>query len=154
MAIAYWNPFAGLRQMELALNGKWHNLAGSSDDAQNWRMPIDVLENDQQVEIRASLPGIQPEKIQAMVENGILTIRGETTTENEDNEPDYLMRERRSGTFSRNLQIPDTLDPDKARTNLANGVLSIVFPRLEAKKPKQLKIVVGDQSKKGTNYTI
>jgi HSP20 family protein len=154
MVNAYWNPFAGSRQMELALNRRWNNLAGSGNEAQDWRMPIDVVENDQQVEIRASLPGVEPEQIQATVEDGILAIKGETTNKGADSDRGFLMRERRSGTFSRSLRIPNTLDTENVRTHLENGVLSIVFPRLEARKPKQLKIVVGDRSKKGNNKAI
>ena len=155
MVNAHWNPFAGLQQMELVLNRRRNNLAGSGNDGQDWRMPVDVVENDQQVEIRASLPGIEPEQIQATVKDGILAIRGETTTnKTEGSDREFLMRERRSGTFFRSLRIPNTLDTEKARTHLENGVLSIVFPRLESKRPKQLKIVVGDRSKKGNNNAI
>ena len=142
MTLRYWDPFTELRHMERALNRRWRGFAGS--EAEAWRVPVDVVEDGQQVEIHASLPGIEPEQIQVTVEGGVLTIRGETATEDERRDDGYLMRERRTGSFSRTLRIPDTLDAEKARTHYANGVLSIVFPRIEA---KQLKIEIGDRAK-------
>jgi HSP20 family protein len=129
--------------MERALNRRWRGFSGA--EAEAWRVPVDVVEDGQQVEIRASLSGIEPEKIEVTVEDGVLTIRAETTTEDERRDGAYLMRERRTGSFSRTLRLPDTLDTEKARTHYGNGVLSIIFPRVEAKKAKQLKIEVGDR---------
>ena len=53
------------------------------------------------------------------------------------------MRERRAGAFYRALRLPDSLDTDKAHTSYEHGVLSITFPRLEAKKAKRLTINTG-----------
>ena len=145
MTLRYWDPFTELRHMERALSRRWRGFTGAEAEAEAWRVPVDVVEDGEQVEIRASLPGIQPKKIQVTVEDGVLTIRAETTTEDERRDGGYLMRERRAGSFSRTLRLPDTLDTEKARTHYGNGVLSITLPRIEAKKAKQLKIEVGDR---------
>ena len=63
--------------------------------------------------------------------------------ENGERKGDYLMRERRSGSFHRSLRLPDTLDKDKVKSRYDSGVLSITFPKVEAKKGKQVKVEVG-----------
>ena len=65
----------------------------------------------------------------------------------EEGDGGYLMKERRTGSFYRAIRLPDSVDADKAETLYENGVLSITFPLLEAKKAKQLEIKVGNGAK-------
>ena len=95
------------------------------------------------IEVRASVPGVDPGDIQITVENDVLTIRGQTASEKETAEGDFLMRERRSGSFHRALRLPDTVDVDRAETGYDNGVVTISFPKLESKKAKRLSLKVG-----------
>jgi len=93
------------------------------------------------------VPGVKPEDIEVTIEDGILSIKGETTEEHEVKEGEYLMRERRSGSFHRSVRLPDTVDADKAETGYANGVLTIKLPKVEAKKAKRLEVTVGKELK-------
>ena len=110
---------------------------------EGWPLPLDVVKKGDDFTIYASLAGVEPEDIQVSIEEGVLTIKGQTKADDEGQDADYLMRERREGAFCRALRLPDSLDIDKAHTHYANGVLSITFPRVEAQKAKRLTINTG-----------
>ena len=97
--------------------------------------------------VKASLPGVKPGDINVTIENNVLSISGNTATEEEHKEGNYLMRERRTGSFQRSIRLPDTIDANKAESSYDSGVLTIKLPKTEASKPKQLKVDVKDSSK-------
>ena len=103
--------------------------------------------------MRASLPGVSPDNIQVSIEDNVLTIRGETASHFENTEGNYLMRERRSGSFHRSLRLPDTVDQDRAEPRYEHGVLTINLPKAEAKKAKQfdVKVVEGPAASQATD---
>lgn len=80
----------------------------------------------------------------------MLTIRGQSEYESEHKEGNYLMRERRTGSFHRALRLPDTVDTDQAHPFYEHGVLTITIPKEESKKAKQLQISVGGRELDGS----
>ena len=143
MAIQRWDPFNELRQMQDTMNRIWKGYQGPAENGgfEEWAVPLDVVRKGDDIEVRASVPGVDPGAIQITVENDVLTIRGQTASEKA--EGDFLMRERRSGSFHRALRLPDTVDVDRAETGYDNGVVTISFPKLESKKAKRLSLKVG-----------
>ena len=114
-------------------------------------VPLDVVQEGENIVVKASVPGVSPEDIDVSIENDVLTIKGQTKEEREHQEGNYLMRERRSGSFYRALRLPDTVDSDKAQPHYENGVLSITFPRMESKRAKRLQITGGQGSESQTS---
>ncbi len=138
MLLQRHNPFAHMpRIMYLRRPGAFPATNGPNGN--RWAVPLDIVEEDGSFVVRASLPGLNPDDIQVSVEDGLLTIKGETAEEHERNEGGYLLRERRSGSFHRSLRLPDTVEPDQAEPIYENGVLTIAMPKIES-KVKHLKI--------------
>jgi HSP20 family protein len=104
-----------------------------------------VVEEDDNIVVRAAMPGVKPEDIDITVEEDVLTVKGRTATEKEHKEGDFLMRERRTGAFHRTLRLPRTVDTDKAGTTYEHGVVTITFPKLEAKKAKHLPVAAVEE---------
>ena len=102
--------------------------------------PLDVVQEDDSIVVRASLPGIYPKDIDVTIEDGVLAIKGETNSETEESTELYLLRERRAGRFDRQLKLPDYVDAESAEPTYENGVVTITFPRLKTKKAKRLEI--------------
>lgn len=143
-----WDPVTELRRMEDTMNRLWRGFAGGDSfqdgaESMNWLLPVDVVEEGDRILVNASLPGIDPAHIDVSVEDRVLTIRGQTKTEEERKGANYLMRERREGTFYRAIRLPDAADADKAESHYEHGVLTVTLPKVEAKRPKQLKVQVG-----------
>jgi HSP20 family protein len=105
-------------------------------------LPLDVQETDDAITISASVPGVDAENIDVTLDDGVLTIKGATGSEAEEANDDYVIRERRSGSFQRSIQLPDTVDADNAESTYEQGVLTVTLPKTEAAKPKSLPITV------------
>ena len=146
-----WDPFAEVRRFHPRLNRDTFNrrawgfpMASNGALISGWQIPMDAVEEGDNLVFRASVPGVKPEDIEVTIEDGVLSIKTDTKEEAEGKEGGYLMRERRSGSFHRSVRLPDTVDPDKAESGYENGVLTISLPKTEAKKAKRLEIAVGN----------
>ncbi len=152
MTLRRWDPFSEMRRMQENMDQLWRGLApasGASPEMESWAIPLDVVQEGDEITVHASLPGVNPADINVSIENDVLTIRGRSAGERERREGNFLMRERHTGFFHRSLRLPDTLDTDKAQPRYDNGVLTIAFPKLEAKQARQLTITVGNTPEPG-----
>jgi HSP20 family protein len=141
-----WNQLADSWQMREVVN-RLLGGAGTPPEAdvmERWSIPLDVVEEDASIVVHASLPGFNREDMQVAIDDDVLIIKGHTNGEHESKEGNYLLRERSMGTFHRSLRLPDTVDAEKAMASHKDGVLTISFPKVEAKKARELKIGIGN----------
>lgn len=101
---------------------------------------LDVSTTPDALVVEAALPGVKPDEVDITVENGTLTIRGETRTERQEGEGEFLVREIRRGSFARAVTLPSGLEPDKASASFEDGVLRLRIPKAEEVKPRQIRI--------------
>jgi HSP20 family protein len=109
----------------------------------NWSVPaVDMYQTDNDVVIKAALPGIKAEEVQINVSGEMLTIKGEVKQEDESNgnEKAYHLREQRWGMFERSISLPTEVNADKAKADFENGVLTVTLPKAEKVKPKSITI--------------
>ena len=131
----------GLRQMMDRLLEDAVVMPRGGGDAQGWGgPPLNVYEDGDALVIEAQLPGMKPEDLDINVEQGVLTISGQTAADEERKERNYLIREHRTGRFSRSLRLPATYDADACQASCEHGVLRLVFPTSEAAKPRRIQI--------------
>ena len=110
-------------------------------EGQSWNGPaLNVYEEGDQLTVEAQLPGIKPDDLDINVEQGVLTISGQTTSQEERKERNYFVREHRTGRFSRSLRLPATYNSEGCTANFEHGVLKLVFPKSEAAKPRRIQI--------------
>jgi HSP20 family protein len=101
---------------------------------------IDMYQTNDEVVVKATLPGLKAEDVSITVTGETLTLRGEYKQENEQKEATYHIREQRSGSFERSLLLPTDVKADKAKADFENGVLTITMPIAEEVKPKSITI--------------
>jgi HSP20 family protein len=118
------------------------NDARSERGAATFTLPLDVTESENDFVVQASLPGIKPEDVQTTVLGDTLTVRGESRVA-EENGHNWLMRERRSGSFQRSVSMGTPINADMASAQFENGVLTLTLPKSEQARPKQIKVIVG-----------
>jgi len=116
---------------------------GQESNLTAWAPAVDIYENEHELVVKADLPDIDPKDLDIRVENNILTIRGERKFEKKVNEDNYLRVERAYGAFSRSFALANTVNPDGIKADYQNGVLTLVIPKREEAKPKQIKVNVG-----------
>jgi HSP20 family protein len=90
--------------------------------------------------VKTAIPGVKPEDIDISVTGNLLTIKGETKSEETVEEANYVRQERRYGSFQRSLQIPGSVVPDKAEASFEDGVLTLTIPKTEEAKQKTIKL--------------
>ncbi len=98
--------------------------------------PVDLVEHDNSFEVSAELPGLDEKNIEVKLVNGVLTIKGQKEEEKVEKKEDFHLRERRFGSFTRSLRVPDSVDPEKIEAHFKKGVLTVTLPKTpEAQKP-------------------
>jgi HSP20 family protein len=102
--------------------------------------PLDVTNSKDALVVEASLPGIKPDDVEITVENGTLSIRGESRSEETTGEGETLVREIRRGSVSRMITLPNGLEADKATATFDHGILTLRIPKAETVKPRQIRI--------------
>lgn len=95
---------------------------------------VDVRETDNEVIIKAEIPGMDPEDVELVLTDRGLTIRGEKRESREEKDPQRgtYLSEVRYGSFSRTVPLPPGVDPDKAEASVAKGVLTVRVPKTAA----------------------
>ena len=147
MVMQRWDPFRDLRQMDENMNRLWRGFGGVQAGTEDWNISLDVVQRSDEIVVKASIPGVKPEAIELAIEDNILTLRADRKPDFEDEKSVYLIQERPNGSFYRALRLPDTVDANKIQSTYENGVLTIVLPKAEEKKKKQIKIQVASGSK-------
>jgi HSP20 family protein len=112
-----------------------------SMSSNNWSVPaVDMYQTDNEVVVKAALPGIKSDEVQINVTGEVLTIKGEMKQESETKEKTYHLREQRWGAFERSIILPTDVVADKAKADFENGVLTVTLPKAEEVKPKTISI--------------
>lgn len=106
---------------------------------------IDMWETPDEIIVSASLPGIAPENVEITLTGQTLTLRGEIQADEEVSRDQYVLRERRYGTFHRQLTLPVRVDGDNAQATFANGVLRLSVPKAPEVKPRHIEIKAAKQ---------
>lgn len=119
---------------------------GTTDEVGNtvadWVPAVDVVEEKQRFVLRADLPGVAPEDIDVNMENGVLSLSGERSSEEHD-EIDGLKRfERASGRFFRRFNLPDTADAETISARSANGILEVSIPKQPEIQARRINVEV------------
>jgi len=106
-----------------------------------WSTPaIDMYQTDNDVVVKAALPGFKAEDVQINVTGDVLTIRGEMKHEDEQNDKAWHIREHRWGSFERSISLPTDVVSEKAQADFDNGILTVTLPKAEEVKPKTITV--------------
>ena len=155
----FYDPFSEVNRLfEEAFGGLARRSGPRAQAAQQvaeWTPAIDVVQQDGDLVVRAELPGARPEDVEITVQNGVLTIGGRVQEEREEQRGGYLVRERRSGSFRRSLQLPEGVDEDNIRARFENGVLEVTLQGATAvQEPRRVQVEGGQGSEGGQDVEV
>lgn len=117
----------------------WRQIEGNG----SLNPAVDVHQTPDEIVVTAVLPGVRPEEVDMTITGQTLTMRGEMKADETVNREQYLYRERRYGTFSRQIQLPVRVEGDRAEATFENGILTLRIPKAEEVKPRQIQIKAG-----------
>jgi HSP20 family protein len=101
---------------------------------------LDVSETDKEIRIDCELPGMEEKDVELSLADNVLTIRGEKRAEREEKDNQFAFTERSYGAFSRSIELPAHVDPNKVKAKMSKGVLKITAPKIEAPNARRIEI--------------
>jgi HSP20 family protein len=104
---------------------------------------VDVAENENEIVLRAEVPGMKQEDIDIELTGDTLTLRGERKFENEDRKETFVRIERSYGRFQRSFTLGVPVQHDAVRASYRDGVLEIHLPKSEETKPRKVQVTNG-----------
>lgn len=120
---------------------RWPRVFGPEFGALEACAPkVDVIDRDDEVVVKAEMPGVKKEDIHISLAGNVITIKGESMHEQKEEKGDYYRCEMSRGEFSRMLTLPADVDDTKAKAELYDGVLEISLPKVESAKKRDIKI--------------
>jgi HSP20 family protein len=144
-SVIRWEPFRNVNSLQEQFSRLFDTSfpgRSSESDLTTWAPAVDIQETENELMLKADLPGIEEKDIDVRIENNTLTIRGERKFEKQVNEDNYLRVERSYGSFSRSFSLPNTINTEAINAEYKNGVLTVQMPKRAESKPKQVKVNV------------
>lgn len=110
------------------------------DGVGTWTPAVDIVDEGNHFLVRAELPGVDPDKVDITVQEGILTLKGERETEKSEKKGNYLRQERTYGAFQRSFQLGQSVDAAQIRAKYRHGVLEIEIPKAKEAQVKKIAV--------------
>ena len=144
-----WDPFRELYSLQNRMSRLFEEQYGGSREESlttgAFVPPVDVYEDEHNVQLKLEVPGIEEKDLDVKVENNTLTVSGERKFEKEEKEENFHRIERRYGSFTRSFTLPNTVNTEDINAQYNNGVLTIKLAKRAEAKPKQIKVSIGSQ---------
>jgi HSP20 family protein len=125
-ALTRWEPFAELGELRTRFDRMFDDLFDGGE--RNWLPAIDVERANGNLVIKADVPGIKPDEVKVEIKEGILTVSGSHEEHKEKKDKQYLRRERRYGSFSRSMALPEGVDAKQIKAKTHDGVVEVTVP--------------------------
>ena len=123
-------------EMNRMLDNFWHE----NSFGMGWIPDIDIAETDNDIIVKAEIPGVDPKRIDISITGDALTIKGEKKEEKEETGKNYYRIERSYGSFTRTVDLPSKVMTDKVEAKEHLGVLEITLPKMERTKTKKITV--------------
>jgi HSP20 family protein len=141
-----WSPFDQLSTLRNEINrlfdSPFGGLTRSSEFFDVWTPALDVYEDNDNLIVKAELPGLKKDEIDISIHEGALHISGERKQETQNKDAETYRSERFYGRFHRTVGLPKAVQVDKVQASYRDGILTVTLPKSEEAKPKQIQVNV------------
>jgi HSP20 family protein len=146
-----WDPFRELSSIQDRMNRLFQDQYAGREESLvsgSFVPAVDVYEDEQSIQLKFEVPGIDEKDIDIRLENNTLTVRGERKFEQEQKEENFQRIERRYGSFTRSFTLPNVVNTEDVQAEYDKGVLTVRLAKRAEAKPKQIKVNVGSATGK------
>ena len=146
MQLVRYKPMGGMNLLRRRMDSMFDDFftdffrGSPSDLAKGWNPKVDIFEEDDQIVMKAELPGVEKDNIAVDVNGRVLTVKGERSSENETKADNYYRRECAYGKFERSFTLPEETDSEQIKAEYKDGVLKLNIPKPVFSKPKQIAV--------------
>lgn len=106
----------------------------------DWAPSLDFIESDGELKLNVEVPGVAPEDMHISISGDVLTITGEKKEEVSEEKKNYHRIERKFGSFTRKVQLPQAVDENSINADYKNGLLTITAKKQRQDKTKKIEI--------------
>jgi HSP20 family protein len=146
-----WAPFSELASLQNEMSRFMNGLVeGNGRQTQSWIPTADVWETEHELVYAFDLPGIPEEQISVELDDGALTITAERERAAEVEDGRYYRFERRFGTFTRTIGLPQGVTDESVKAIYAHGVLEVHVAKPQQPKPRKIQVDAGQSAKQKT----
>jgi len=141
-----WEPEREMMTLREAMDRLFNDaftrpLYRRGTNGSNWSSPaVDMYQTENEIVVKAALPGMKADEVQINVHDDLLTLKGEMKQDEERKDQAWHIRERSWGSFERSIQLPMGVMADRAQADFENGILTVTLPKSEKAKPKTINI--------------
>jgi HSP20 family protein len=149
MTMQRWDPFSEMLSLRQAMDRLFEDAwvrpgwAGTRGQGGTMPMPIDMIEQNDNLIVKASLPGVKPDDINITVQGNQLTIQGETRSDTTEQQGTVHHQEHHYGRYVRSMTLPARVNAEKAEASFENGMLILTLPKEEAARTRQIPVSAG-----------
>jgi HSP20 family protein len=143
-----WDPLREVAALQNEM-GRFISLfreANGGSTQQSWAPAMDVWETEKEIVYGFDLPGIPEDKISVEFEDGALTVSAERERSEETSDDRFYRFERRFGSFSRTIGLPQGVTDGQINADYRNGVLEVHVKKPEVAKPRRIQVGSGEQA--------
>jgi HSP20 family protein len=140
-----WEPFREIATLQNEMSRLMNSVVGGNGETvtRSWVPAVDVWETEKELVYAFDLPGIPEDKISVEFEDGALIVSGERERTEETSEEKFYRFERRFGSFSRTISLPQGITEDAINADYKDGVLEVHVTKPEQPKPRRIQIGTG-----------
>src|SRR6185503_3912247 len=144
-AVERWDPFRNAGDIQGEMNRLLYSFFGrpatmAPAGERMWAPLADMYETKDDLIVTFELPGLREKEVNVSITGDVLTVRGERRFERDLKDEGFYRLERVYGKFERSMPLPIPVQADKVKATYRDGVLEIRLPKVEAVKPKEIKI--------------
>ena len=146
MAIQRWDPVREFERLHEEMDKLFRLSTGrvtTPSVTESFPIAVDIIENNEEVVLKAEIPGVKPEDVTVKVEDNVLSISGERKFEYDEKKDNCLRVERYYGTFSRSFSLPPYVDPANVTAEYKDGLLTLRLSKRPETKPRTIQIKAG-----------
>jgi HSP20 family protein len=143
-----WEPFREIAALQNDMGRLMSAFLGqgNGETSRTWVPAVDVWETEDELVYAFDLPGIPEDKIAVEFDDGSLTVSGERERAEEVKQDGFYRYERRFGSFSRAVGLPQGITEDDVKADYRDGVLEIKVKKPETPKPRRIQVGTGEQA--------
>ena len=101
---------------------------------------MDVVDRETEILVRAELPGVDKKDLDISLNENVLTLKGQTRTEEKEEKGDYYRCEIAQSSFARSLPLPSYVDSEKAKASFQDGILELTLPKIEQSRRRRITV--------------
>jgi HSP20 family protein len=152
MAVVRWEPFRALAALQSEMSRWMNQMAGGAQggnggSSSTWLPALDAWETENELVLSFDLPGIAEDQISVELDDNVLTVSGTRERAEAQSGDRFYRFERRFGTFSRSVTLPQGVDEEAINAAYRDGVLEVRVPKPEEPKPKRIQVGGGSEQK-------